>query len=66
MDWSDRWLLAFVSVVSINEHPGSGRGDSVKKSIAECATVADKCMVEFYRRFPSWQDGQQQSPPEHQ
>jgi len=59
MDLPAVWSMFFASVASINEHPGSGRGDSRKKSLEECAAIADVMLRLYMERFSCQQHGQQ-------
>ena len=39
------WDVYFSGIVSLNQHPGTGRGESVKLTLEECADLADEMLM---------------------
>lgn len=45
------WDTYFCGVVTMNLHPGMNRENVQKRTIAECAQIADEMMAEHDKRF---------------
>lgn len=45
------WDTYFCGVMTMNSHPGTTRDGAVRKTVAECAEVADQMLVERDKRF---------------
>jgi len=54
MDPMTFWGLAFMSVASMHEHPGAGTREHVRKTIPECAALADDMLFQFEQRLQLW------------
>lgn len=52
MEFHSAWLLLYASIVSLNEHPGTGRGDSSKKTPQQCGALTDEYFTEYLKRVP--------------
>lgn len=46
------WDTYFAGLVSISHHPGTSRDNAVKRSLPECAALADQMLMERDKRFP--------------
>lgn len=53
--------MFFANIVGMREHPGNRAHERTFKSIADCADIADKMLVEYDKRFEErqWPSGQQ-------
>ncbi len=45
------WDTYFCGVVTMSLHPGTSRENAVKRSIADCAQIADEMLSERDKRF---------------
>jgi len=45
------WDTYFCGVMTMNSHPGTTRDGAQRKTVAECAEVADAMLVERDKRF---------------
>jgi hypothetical protein len=45
------WDTYFCGVVTMSLHPGTSRENAVKRSISDCAAIADQMMSERDARF---------------
>lgn len=50
MEKSAAWLIIYSAIVSLNEHPGTGRGDSLKRTPSEVADLTDQYFKEYLCR----------------
>lgn len=58
LEYSDMvaWDMYFSAVVSMSLHPGTSRENAVKRSLKECAVIADEMFQErSERNFVSYQ-----------
>ena len=46
------WDTYFCGVMTMSLHPGTSREGAIKRSIAECAAIADQMLNERDARFP--------------
>lgn len=45
------WDTYFGGIMSINLHPGTTRDNATRRSVAECAVIADEMILERDKRF---------------
>lgn len=50
MEKETAWLLLYAAIASMNEHPGTGRGDSIKLHPGEVADLT----TQYLEEIPEW------------
>lgn len=53
MNVRDAWIVYYAGLMAMQEHPGAGTKDHVKKTPKEVASIADQMMDETLMRFES-------------
>jgi len=48
------WDMYFASIVSMSIHPGTNRENAIKRSVEQCARLADEMMEQRDLTFAAW------------